>query len=93
MKIAVIGAGISGISSAFELVANGHDVTVFEKSNAAAEGASFAPNGLIASSLMQPLSLSDGDTSHWNRFLNNAKPLSARSGLRWKDLQWLWQWS
>ncbi len=93
MKIAVIGAGISGISSAFELVANGHDVTVFEKSNAAAEGASFATNGLMASSLMQPLTLSASEPSHWNRFLKNAKPLSVRSGMRWNDLQWLWQWS
>ena len=93
MKIAVIGAGITGITSAHELVAAGHSVTVFEKSNAAAEGASFAPSGLMASSLLQPLALSANDSNNWGRFLKNAKPLSLRKGLGWTDLQWLWQWS
>lgn len=93
MKIAVIGAGITGISTAYELVSHGHHVTVFEKSNAAAEGASFAPNGLIAPSMIQPLALCASDPNTWSRFAKNAKPFSLRSGLRWSDMQWLWQWN
>ncbi len=31
MKIAIIGAGFTGLSAAFELVKNGHEVAVFEK--------------------------------------------------------------
>ena len=31
MKIAIIGAGFTGLSAAYELVKNGHEVTVFEK--------------------------------------------------------------
>lgn len=48
MKLAVIGAGVIGTTTAFELVEDGHDVTVFELRQAAAEGASFATGGLLA---------------------------------------------
>jgi glycine/D-amino acid oxidase-like deaminating enzyme len=31
MKIAIIGAGIIGVTTAYELAADGHEVTVFER--------------------------------------------------------------
>ena len=46
MKIAIVGAGIVGVSTAYELARDGHEVTVFEQRNAAAEEASFANAGL-----------------------------------------------
>lgn len=46
MRIAVIGAGIIGVTSAYELAAAGHDVTVFEQGGSIAAEASFAPAGL-----------------------------------------------
>ncbi len=46
MKIAVIGAGIIGVTTAFELGRDGHDVTVFERRSAAAEETSFAIQNL-----------------------------------------------
>lgn len=48
MKLAVIGAGVIGTTTAFELVEDGHEVAVFEPRQAAAEGASFATGGLLA---------------------------------------------
>jgi D-amino-acid dehydrogenase len=48
LKLAVIGAGVIGTTTAFELVEDGHEVTVFEPRQAAAEGASFATGGLLA---------------------------------------------
>lgn len=48
MKLAVLGAGVVGITTAFELVRDGHDVTVFERRQTAAEEASFSPGGLLA---------------------------------------------
>lgn len=48
MNIAIVGAGITGISTALELARDGHQVTVYEQMNAAAEDASFAPGGWLS---------------------------------------------
>jgi D-amino-acid dehydrogenase len=37
MNIAIVGAGITGISTALEFARDGHQVTVYEQMNAAAE--------------------------------------------------------
>ena len=47
MKIAVIGAGVIGVTSALELVSQGHDVVVFDKANGVAQEASFATAGFM----------------------------------------------
>ncbi len=44
--IAVIGAGVVGVTSAYELAAAGHAVTVFDRGGTIAGEASFAPAGL-----------------------------------------------
>jgi len=59
MKIAVIGAGILGISMAHELVKDGHEVTVFESKASVAEGSSFANAGVMSLALTHP------DISSW----------------------------
>ncbi|MEL0032105.1 MAG: FAD-dependent oxidoreductase [Paracoccaceae bacterium] len=48
MKIAVIGAGVSGLSVASLLAKAGYNITVFEKSDAISEigaGVQISPNG------------------------------------------------
>src|SRR5574337_1538828 len=50
MRIAIVGAGIVGVTTAYELVADGHEVTVFERHATAAEEASFANAGLLGAS-------------------------------------------
>ena len=54
MKIAVIGAGIIGITTAYELAVDGHDVTVFERRGAAAEEGSFANAGVVSPAYVTP---------------------------------------
>jgi D-amino-acid dehydrogenase len=48
MRIAVIGAGLAGVSTAFELALNGHETTVFERRGGVAAEGSFAPACIAA---------------------------------------------
>lgn len=54
MRIAIVGAGIVGVCSAYELAADGHEVTVFEREDTVAGGASFAHAGIVAPGLVAP---------------------------------------
>lgn len=47
MKIAVVGAGVTGLATAHELFCAGHEVTLLEKRTTAAEEGSFAPAGIV----------------------------------------------
>ena len=92
MKIAVIGAGIIGITTAYELAIDGHDVTVFERRGAAAEEASFANAGLVA----------PGSVVSWaasglpGRVLGNlfSRHAAVKLGLPMSgsDAAWMWRW-
>ncbi|WP_234194137.1 D-amino acid dehydrogenase [Pseudacidovorax sp. NFM-22] len=54
MKIAIVGAGIIGVTTAWELACDGHDVAVFERRQAAAEESSFANAGVVAPGYVTP---------------------------------------
>ena len=48
MNIIIIGSGIIGITTAYELLKNGHKVTLFDRQPGAANETSFGNAGLIA---------------------------------------------
>ena len=54
MKIAVLGAGVVGVTSAWFLTRAGHEVTVFDRQEAAAMETSFANGGQISISHAEP---------------------------------------
>jgi len=47
MRVAVVGAGVSGMTTAWEMLSDGHEVDIFEASSGIAAGASFASLGCI----------------------------------------------
>ncbi len=82
MKIAVIGAGIIGITTAYELASSGHQVTVLERRGAAAEEASFANGGVVAPGLPARIS---------GRLLGHPSALRLGLPLSASEMSWLWK--
>ena len=48
MRVLILGGGVVGITTAYQLQKDGHEVTVLERENAVAEGASWGNAGMIA---------------------------------------------
>jgi D-amino-acid dehydrogenase len=63
--IAIIGAGITGITTAYDLITRGHAVTVFERHRYAAMETSFANGGQLSAS----------NAEVWNRLATVAKAI------------------
>ncbi|MFI5141646.1 MAG: FAD-dependent oxidoreductase, partial [Bacteroidia bacterium] len=88
-KVAVVGAGISGIMSAYYLAKKGHNVTVYDSERYPAMKTSFANGGQI--------SVSNSET--WTTMANVRKgigwmfqkdsPLYIRPTLEWSKIKWL----
>ncbi|MFN8972549.1 MAG: D-amino acid dehydrogenase [Alphaproteobacteria bacterium] len=54
MKICILGAGITGVTTAYQLARRGHDVTVLERQPEAAKECSFANGGQLSYSHAEP---------------------------------------
>lgn len=54
MRIAIVGAGIIGVTCAYELATDGHEVVVFERDETVAGGASFANAGIVSPGHVAP---------------------------------------
>lgn len=90
MKIAIVGAGIVGVTTAYELARDGHHTTVFEQRSAIGEEASFATGGLLAPAVLSPWAAPGAapSPSLWGR----TATLRIGSALAPADLAWLRRW-
>jgi D-amino-acid dehydrogenase len=92
MNIAIVGAGIIGVTTAYELAADGHQVTVFERRGAAAEETSFANAGVIAPGYVTPWA-APGMPGKVARFLfSRHAPVRLALPLTSDELSWMWKW-
>ena len=92
MKIAVIGAGIIGITTAYELAVDGHDVTVFERRGAAAEETSFANAGVVAPGSVTPWAAPGMPGKVLGNLLSRHAAVKLSLPLSGNDLMWMWKW-
>lgn len=92
MKIAIVGAGIIGVTTAYELAHDGHEVTVLEQRSAAAEDASFANAGLLAPYLTTPWSCAGGASPTALRPWQTHGSIRLAQGAGLRELAWLWRW-
>lgn len=87
----MIGAGIVGMTSAYELALDGHEVTVFERRSAAAEEASFANAGLLSPGLIAPWATPSMKRQLLGHLFSQHTSLRAALPLAAGDLGWLWK--
>jgi D-amino-acid dehydrogenase len=92
MKIAVIGAGIIGVTTAYELGCDGHEVTVFERRSAAAEESSFANAGVIAPGYVTPWAAPGMPGKVLKHLFSRYAPVKVGMPLSGSELAWMWRW-
>ncbi|WP_219218117.1 D-amino acid dehydrogenase [Variovorax boronicumulans] len=92
MKIAIVGAGIIGVTTAWELASDGHQVSVFERRGAAAEETSFANAGLIVPGQVGPWAAPGMRTKLLRSLLSSQGAIKLRWPLAGRELRWLAQW-
>jgi D-amino-acid dehydrogenase len=88
MNVLVLGAGVIGTTAAWYLRAAGHDVTVVERRQAAAEETSFANGGQISVSHVEPWANPAAPLQILRWLGQPDAPLLFRPRLDWQ--QWRW---
>ena len=92
MRVAVIGAGIIGITTAWELAMDGHEVTVVERRGAAAEEGSFANAGVVAPGYVTPWAAPGMPRKVLGHLLSRHAPVKLSLPLSGSELAWMWKW-
>ena len=92
MKVAVIGAGIIGVTTAYELAADGHEVTVFERRGSVAAEASFANAGVVAPGYVTPWAAPGMPMKVMGHLLRRHAPVRVHASVSAGELAWMWRW-
>jgi D-amino-acid dehydrogenase len=92
MRVAVVGAGIVGVTTAYELAADGHQVTVFERRASVAEETSFANAGVIAPGYVTPWAAPGMPVKVLRHLLSRHAPVRLSRPMASGQLRWLWRW-
>src|SRR5690606_24400319 len=88
MQVAVIGAGVVGVSTAYFLAEAGHEVVVLERRNNVAEEASFGDAGILATDAVSPWVAPGMAKSLLSLLLRQDAPLHLHRS--WNPSLWRW---
>ncbi|MFY9513623.1 MAG: D-amino acid dehydrogenase [Rubrivivax sp.] len=92
MRIAVIGAGIVGVTTAYELSAEGHEVVVYERCASVASQTSFANAGVVAPGYVTPWAAPGMPWKVLRHLLSRHAPVRLTGLGAWSQLPWMWRW-
>ena len=92
MRVAVVGAGIVGVTTAYELAAQGHEVTVLERRGSVAEETSFANAGVLAPGYVTPWAAPGMPWKVLSHLLSRDAPVRVHALGAMAQLPWLWRW-
>lgn len=92
MRVAVIGAGVIGVTTAYELGIDGHEVTVFEQRSTVAAEASFANAGLVAPGYVSPWAAPGMPRKVLSHLFSAHAPVRVGARLDGATLAWMWRW-
>ena len=88
MRVLVLGGGVIGVSAAWYLCADGHEVTLVDRQPGAALETSFANGGQISASYAEPWANPDAPLKIAKWLGREDAPLLFRLRADWR--QWLW---
>jgi len=91
MRVAVIGAGIVGVTCAYELAADGHEVAVFERRGSVAAEGSFANAGVVAPGHVAPWAAPGLPWQVLSHLFGKHTPLRLNPRLGSSGLGWMWR--
>jgi len=92
MRIAIIGAGIVGVTTAFELASDGHEVTVYERRGSVAAETSFAIPGLVSPGFVTPWAAPGMRGKLLRSLFQRHSPVHFDARLNLQTLRWMSKW-
>ena len=91
-KVVIIGGGIIGLSTAYYLLREGHEVTVVDQSDILS-GASFVNAGYVSPSHLVPLSSPGMIASGIKMMFNQASPFYLKPRFDMELFKWAWNFN
>ena len=92
MRVAVIGAGIVGVTTAYELALRGHEVTVYERHGTVAAETSFANAGVVAPGYVTPWAAPGMPRKLLGQLLGRDGAMRLGGLPTLAGWRWLWRW-
>jgi D-amino-acid dehydrogenase len=92
MRIAVIGAGVIGVTTAWELSRDGHEVVVYERRGSVAAETSFANAGVVAPGYVTPWAAPGMPRKVLAHLMSRHAPVRVHAALSAGEIAWMWRW-